>query len=152
MSGGESHEKTLGRRHRQSQDEVLGKLTISVNDYTSVGSFKDSDELRADVRGIMKHHGLVIIRGALSEQEVSDISNLADANQKNICDALDTRKIPYNSHVNDSETICFEEVAVRCRGRMDVRYYGEDCENNKQHANTKSSSNTEKNRECHPFL
>jgi hypothetical protein len=144
VSGGESHEKTLGRRHRQSQDEVLGKLTISVNDYTSVGSFKDSDELRADVRGIMKHHGLVIIRGALSEQEVSDISNLADANQKYICDALDTRKIPYNSHVNDSETICFEEVAVRCRGRMDVRYYGEDCENNKQNANIKSSSNTEK--------
>ncbi len=144
MAGGESHEETLGRRHRQSQDELLGKLTISVNDYTGVGSFKDSDELRADGRGIMKHHGLVIIRGALSEQEVSDVSNLADANQKYICEALDTRKIPYNSHVNDSETFCFEEVAVRCRGRMDVRYYGEDCENNKQHANNKSSSNNEK--------
>ena len=48
MAGGESHEETLGRSHRQSQDELLGKLTISVNDYTGVGSFKDSDELRAD--------------------------------------------------------------------------------------------------------
>jgi ectoine hydroxylase-related dioxygenase (phytanoyl-CoA dioxygenase family) len=143
MVGGESQEETLLRRLRQSQGELLGQLTISVKDYTGTGggSFKDSDELRADVRGLMKHHGLVIIRDALSGQEVSDVSDLADANQKCICEALDARKIPYNSHVNDSETICFEEVAVRCRGRMDVRFSGEDCKNNIQYTKRKCTSN-----------
>jgi hypothetical protein len=146
--GGESREETICRRRRQSQDEILGQLTISTTDYNCGGSFKDSDELCADVRGLIKHHGLVIIRGALSEQEVSNISNLADANQRRICQALDERKIPYDSHVNDSETICFEEVAVRCRGRMDVRYYGDDCENNTK----KNSSNNNEQQQRLPPL
>lgn len=116
-----SRKETLRQRRQQSQDEVLDQLTISLKDYRG-GGCGGCEELYGDVRGLMKHHGLVIIRDALSEEEVASISNLAGTTQRRICDALDAKKIPYNSPINNTKTIVFEELAVRCQGRMDVRY------------------------------
>lgn len=118
----ESRDEVLCRRLRQSQNKVLDQCTISIKDYTGL-IHGEMEELYADVRGLMKHHGLVIICNALSDTEVSDILLLANAHKMRICDALDAKKVPYNSDINDRETFCFQEVAIRCRGRMDVRYY-----------------------------
>jgi len=73
----------------------------------------------------MKHHGLVILRNALSEKDVSTITTVADDTQRRICDALDAKKIPYNSSKADEETFVYKELAVRCKGRMDVRIFDE---------------------------
>ena len=116
----ETPKQTLHRRKTQSQQSILDQVTISTHDYTTGGGA--SDELYADVRSLMKHHGLVILRNALSEQDVSTITTIADATQRHICDALDSKNIPYNSTVADEETFVFKELAVRCKGRMDVRY------------------------------
>lgn len=80
----------------------------------------------------MKHHGLVILRNALSEKDVSTITTVADDTQRRICDALDAKKIPYNSPKADEETFVYKELAVRCRGRMDVRYDDDDATNKQQ--------------------
>lgn len=117
---GESRDEALRRRRRQSQDEILDRLTLSLEDYGGGGG--GEEELRADVRGLVKHHGLAILRGALSEGDVSRIAALADAARRRMCGALDDRKIPYNSPVNNTETTRFRELAVRCQGRMDARY------------------------------
>jgi ectoine hydroxylase-related dioxygenase (phytanoyl-CoA dioxygenase family) len=116
----ESRDDALCRRLRQSQDKVLDQCTISIKDYKCL-MHGDMEELYADVRGLMKHHGLVIIRNVILDEEVSDIFLLANAHKKRICDALDAKTVPYNSDINDRETFCFQEVAIRCRGRMDVR-------------------------------
>ncbi len=115
----ETPEQTLHRRQEQSQDSVLDQFTISMLDYQHNGG---DDELFADVRSLMKHHGLVILRNALSENEVSTITTIADDTQRRICDALDAKKIPYNSPKADEETFVYKELAVRCKGRMDCRY------------------------------
>ena len=70
----------------------------------------------------MKHHSLVILRDALSETDVARITDLADATRRRICGTLDEKKIPYNSPVDNTKTVCFGELAVRCQGRMGVRY------------------------------
>mmetsp|Transcript_322 Transcript_322/g.641 ORF Transcript_322/g.641 Transcript_322/m.641 type:complete len:379 (-) Transcript_322:66-1202(-) len=116
----ESRDETLQRRRRQSQHKSLDQLTISLKDYDGRGD--DMEELCGDVRGLMKHHGLVILRDALSEKDVSRITKLADATQRRICETLDAKQIPYNSLINNTKTFCFRELAVRCQGRMDVRY------------------------------
>jgi len=114
-----SREEILSRRKKQSKDDILDQLTISLPDY------KDSinnEELYGDVRGLMKHHGLVIIRDALSKDDVDTITKLADTTQQMICNTLDTKDIPYNKPINNTQAICYEELAIRCQGRMDVRY------------------------------
>jgi ectoine hydroxylase-related dioxygenase (phytanoyl-CoA dioxygenase family) len=111
----ETHQQTIQRRKTQSQQSVLDQFTISAHDY------HHDDELYADVRSLMKHHGLVILRNALSEQDVLTITNMADNTQRRICTVLDSKKIPYNSEVADKETFVYKELAVRCKGRMDVR-------------------------------
>ena len=115
-------EETLNIRRRQSQDEILDQLTISLGDYRK--GIND-DELYDDVRGLMKHHGLVIIRNAISKEDVSTITTIANATQIKICDTLDAKNIPYNSPINNTKTICYKELAIRCQGRMDVRYLEE---------------------------
>lgn len=115
----ETPEQTLRRRQEQSQDSVLDQFTISMLDYQHKGG---DDELFADVRSLMKHHGLVILRNALSENGVSTMTTIADDTQRRICDALDAKKIPYNSPKADEETFVYKELAVRCKGRMDCRY------------------------------
>ena len=127
-----SRDQILSKRRQQSQAKVLDQLTLSLKDYQrSSNSSKDDkcsntitdiEELCADVRGTMKHHGLVILRNALSNEQVTQISNLADDARTVICNKLEAKDIPYNSDVNEVEPVCFEELAVRCRGRMDVRY------------------------------
>lgn len=117
-----SREETLNRRRRQSQDEILDQLTISLGDYRK--GIND-EELYDDVRGLMKHHGLVIIRNAISQEDVSIITTIANATQIKICDTLDAKNIPYNSPINNTKTICYKELAIRCQGRMDVRYLEE---------------------------
>jgi ectoine hydroxylase-related dioxygenase (phytanoyl-CoA dioxygenase family) len=112
----ETPQQTLHRRKTQSQHPILDQFTISTQDY------HHDDELYADVRSLMKHHGLVILRNALSEQDVFTIANMADDTQRRVCNVLDLKKIPYNSEVADKETFVYKELAVRCKGRMDVRY------------------------------
>lgn len=114
-----SREEILSRRKKQSTDDILDQLTISLQ------SYKDSinnEELYGDVRGLMKHHGLVIIRDALSKEDVDTITKLADATQQMICNTLNKKDIPYNKLINNTQAICYEELAIRCQGRMDVRY------------------------------
>ena len=118
----ETPQQTLHRRNTQAQDTILDQVTLSTRDYPQIKNGSDNDELNADVRSLMKHHGLVIIRNALSEKDVSTITTFADATQRYICDALDAKKIPYNLSVADEETFVYKELAVRCKGRMDVRY------------------------------
>ncbi|KAK1738197.1 phytanoyl-CoA dioxygenase family protein [Skeletonema marinoi] len=117
----ETPRQTLQRRHTQSQHSILEQFTISAQDYQHSGG---EDELYTDVRSLMRHHGLVILRNALSEQDVTTITTIADDTQRHICDALDAKKIPYNSSVanEETETFVYKELAVRCQGRMDVRY------------------------------
>jgi len=114
-----SREEILRRRTQQSQADILDQLAISLNDYTDS---INNEELYGDVRGLMKHHGLVIIRDALSKDDVDIITSLADNTQKMICNTLDTKDIPYNKPINNTQAICYEELAIRCQGRMDVRY------------------------------
>lgn len=123
----ESRGDALARRRRQSQDAVLDRLTLHRTDYSDGAD--GQEELRGDVRGLVKCHGLAILRGALSEREVDMIRRRADATRRLVCNTLEARKIPYNSPVNDTETVCFQELAVRCQGRMDVRY----CDNYHKH-------------------
>ena len=117
----ETPKQTLHRRQTQSQHSILDQITISTQDYQHSGGGGD-DELLADVRSLMKHHGVVILRNAISEQDVTNITVIADDTQRHICDALDAKKIPYNTSVADEETFVYKELAVRCKGRMDVRY------------------------------
>ena len=135
-----SREETLNRRRRQSQDEILDQLTISLGDYRK--GIND-DELYDDVRGLMKHHGLVIIRNAISQEDVAIITTMANATQIKICDTLDAKNIPYNSPINNTKTICYKELAIRCQGRMDVRYLeeGYDTTNNKNEGKNKHENN-----------
>ena len=124
-----SREEILSRRKKQSTDDILDQLTISLQYY------KDSinnEELYGDVRGLMKHHGLVIIRDALSKEDVDTITSLADTTQQMICNTLDTKDIPYNKPINNTQAICYEELAIRCQGRMDVRYKEKYDKNTKQ--------------------
>eukprot|EP00986_Skeletonema_menzelii_P004744 scaffold1658_cov160-Skeletonema_menzelii.AAC.4 len=115
----ETPKQTLHRRQAQSQQSTLDHFTISTQDYQHNGG---DDELFADIRSLMKHHGVVILRNALSEQDVTTITAIADDTQRHICNALVAKKIPYNSSVADEETFVYKELAVRCKGRMDVRY------------------------------
>ena len=112
-----SRKEILECRKRQSEAEILTQLTVSREDYKH-----DDDELYGDVRGLLKHHGLVIIRNALADDDVDKIYKVATSTQHLICDTLDKKSIPYNSPVNNTKSICFEELAIRCQGRMDVRY------------------------------
>ena len=116
----ETPKQTLHRRQTQSQHSILDQITISTQDYQHSGG--DDDELLADVRSLMKHHGVVILRNAISDQDVTNITAIADDTQRHICDTLGTKKIPYNTSVADEETFVYKELAVRCKGRMDVRY------------------------------
>lgn len=113
----ETHDDILERRLQQSQRDILDSLTISLDNYDH------NDEFNADVRGILKHHGLVIIRNVLSSREVDTLLEKADATQQSMCELLDAKKIPYRDEVNNhTEGARFQELAVRCQGRMDVRY------------------------------
>ena len=114
-----SREEILRRRTQQSQADILDQLTISLQSYTNS---INNEELYGDVRGLMKHHGLVIIRDALSKEDVDTITTLADNTQQMLCNTLDTKDIPYNKQINNRKAICYEELAIRCQGRMDVRY------------------------------
>ncbi len=114
-----SPEETLRHRQIQSQSSILDQLTISTKDYRHGTT---DDEMYADVRSLMKHHGLVILRDAFSHQDVETIINIANNTQNHICNALDSKGVFYNSEVANSETFVYKEVAVRCKGRMDVRY------------------------------
>jgi hypothetical protein len=138
----ESHKETLRRRRMRSRNDILEQFTIHVEDYRRNDGRGDEDgdfgsrgydisildELSDDVRGLLRQHGLVVIRDALSEEQVSIISHLADATLLRICDALDHGSVPYDKEINDEETHCYREVAVRCRGRMDVRHGDDDCD------------------------
>ena len=114
-----SPEEILHHRQIQSQSSILDQLTISTKDYRH--DITD-DEMYADVRSLMKHHGLVILRDAFSHQDVETIINIANNTQNHICNALDSKGVLYNSEVANTETFVYKEVAVRCKGRMDVRY------------------------------
>ena len=114
-----SPEEILHHRRIQSQSSILDQLTISTKDYRHDTT---DDELYADVRSFMKHHGLVILRDAFSHQDIETIINIANNTQNHICNALDSKGVLYNSEVANTETFVYKEVAVRCKGRMDVRY------------------------------
>ena len=119
-----SRDEILTKRCQQSRDVLLDPFTISLTDYENNGTTTngDKEELYSDVRSLMKHHGLVIIRNALSDEDVTTITNIANSTQDVVCNTLDEKEIPYNSDSNNTQTIVYEELAVRCRGRMDVRY------------------------------
>lgn len=117
---GESRADALARRGRQSRDAAVDRLTLRRTDYGDGDAARE--ELCADVRGLLRCHGLVILRGALSEREAAALSARADATRRRTCAALAARAIPYDAPVNETATVCFRELAVRCRGRMDVRY------------------------------
>jgi ectoine hydroxylase-related dioxygenase (phytanoyl-CoA dioxygenase family) len=126
-----SPEQTLHHRRIQSQSSILDQLTISTKDYRHGTT---DDEMYADVRSLMKHHGLVILRDAFSHHDVETIINIANNTQNHICNALDLKGVLYNSAVANTETFVYKEVAVRCKGRMDVRYddEGNDYDNTTQ--------------------
>lgn len=126
-----SPEQTLRQRQIQSQSSILDQLTISTKDYRHGTT---DDEMYADVRSLMKHHGLVVLRDAFSHQDVETIINIANNTQNHICNALDSKGVLYNSEVANTETFVYKEVAVRCKGRMDVRYDddGNDNDNTRQ--------------------
>lgn len=120
--------ETVQKRRHQSQDKILDQLTISLKDYNIDDNNNNRDELYADVRSLMKHHGFVILRDALSVDDTTKITGLAEDTQHRICKTLDAKDIPYDSKVNDTEPIRFQELAVRCKGRMDVRYNDKSCD------------------------
>jgi len=110
------------------------------------------EELEADVRSLVRHYGLVIVRGALSDVQVEEMKTLADATQRRVCTLLDAKQIPYNDPINNTETIRFQELAVRCHGRMDVRYNLPDLQNkncmDKDHNN--NNDNDDNNHDSTP--
>ena len=97
-----SPEEILHHRQIQSQSSILDQLTISTKDYRHGTT---DDELYADVRSLMKHHGLVILRDAFSHQDVETIINIANNTQNHICNALDSKGVLYNSEVANTETL-----------------------------------------------
>ncbi|KAL7553825.1 hypothetical protein ACHAWF_017177 [Thalassiosira exigua] len=109
----------LDRRRTQSKKQALDRLTISLGDYRGGD---DEEELCSDVRGLMQHHGLVILRDALSDADVDLISKMADATHGKVRRRLAARGVKCDEPVDDAEATRFREVAIRRRGRMDVRH------------------------------
>jgi len=133
------------RRAQASHPVILEQLTLSA--ITDTDSIRDSEEattrlLAEEISATLQTHGLVIVQGVFQAPQL-DLSVVPEARQcrEAVCRALRKRHISLTSCCqkkkentasttpndgddgdDDTNVIRFWDVAMRCPGRMDVRY------------------------------
>lgn len=117
-----SKKKELKKRRRQAARPASREFTLSVT------TEPESTVLAEEISSIVKFHGLAVVEGALRDKGgkhdeiLENVAQQAVKVRTTICDKLSSLGLTWNESANNEETIRFWEVAVRCQGRMDVRY------------------------------
>lgn len=117
-SGFATHRQTLlSVRHAQAHHPLVKQLTIAYD--------PKAPDMKEQIHSILRTYGLVVIKQFVPSSGTTTIRDtmLQDSEERRetICSALERRGLTYNAAVNDQSTIRFQQVAVRCKGRMDVR-------------------------------
>lgn len=133
----ESDDEILTRRQDQSQTDLVDDITCEpiypANDSeacleaaAAAAALTEEGPLPIDVQiqdavDVVQTNGFAVIQNVVSKETLDVIAERAHEIEKQICAALDDRKIPWRAD-NKAETFRFHEVASRCTGRMDLRY------------------------------
>lgn len=80
------------------------------------------DVFAEDVRSTCHTYGLAVVRKALDPKVLERLQVCANQQRTQLCQALEKRNLTYNDETNNVDPVCFQEVVVRCKGRMDARY------------------------------
>ncbi|CAB9501809.1 Phytanoyl-CoA dioxygenase (PhyH) [Seminavis robusta] len=114
-------ERVLTRRQVRSKAPIIHQQLTLVNDD------KDPEDVFGqEISSVVKLCGLAVVQNAIDPSILDSLAHEADATRTKICQALKARELSWNDSSNNEKTVRFYELAVRCQGRMDVRYNNSD--------------------------
>jgi ectoine hydroxylase-related dioxygenase (phytanoyl-CoA dioxygenase family) len=112
-------ERVLERRKSQSEAPLIKKqLTLEREKGDPEEAFAE------EVSSTVKLCGLALIRDAIDGLLLDQLAQEARDCREKVCKALEKRGLSWNESANNHETVRFYELAIRCQGRMDVRFNG----------------------------
>lgn len=116
-----SREEILHRRATIStRDIIQNQLEIQ---RTPGDTHHFDQDLADDIRSTLSASGVALVKNMLNENAaLRQIAQQAAAYHSRICTALEQRGLTWNDPRNNTETVRFHDVVVRCQGRMDARY------------------------------
>jgi ectoine hydroxylase-related dioxygenase (phytanoyl-CoA dioxygenase family) len=112
-------ERVLARRKAHSEASLIKKqLTLSREKGDPEEAFAE------EVSSTVKLCGLALVQDVIAGNLLDQLAQEARDCREKVCKALGERGISWNENSNNHETVRFYELAIRCQGRMDVRYLG----------------------------
>jgi len=109
----------LKRRQQQASHSILEQLTLKRQDDEPEAAFAE------EISSTLKTYGVAVVENVFDHHHEQFDRLVQESQQwrRKICRALEQRNLSWTEPLqSEDDAIRFWEVALRCQGRMDVRY------------------------------